>query len=157
MKNSMVKVCFAVFLLLFLSGCEKKVAIDEEALALIDTYLKDDKVKAFHPRLQMSRANVIEDFENRYKATFLEDVKLSLEYDEKKYDSDFENSVKVVATTKQPVRVVFKTPFTEDSITVERQASKIYKVKGVSQSNLAVEIIKILPPTDTYKTKTYAP
>jgi hypothetical protein len=157
MKSSFVKICVAAFLLLFLSGCEKKVAIDEEALTLIDTYLKDDKVKAFHPRLQMSRANVLEDFEKRYKETFLEDVKVSLEYDEKTYDSDFENSVKVVATAKQPLRILFKTPFIKDSITVEKQASKTYKVKGVSQSNLSVEILKILPPTDEYKTKIYAP
>lgn len=156
MKNNMIKIFMIAIVFLFLTGCEKKVDIDSEALKLIDTYLNDEKVKAFHPRLKISRENVLQDYEKRYKETFFEDVKLSLEYDKKTYDQDFENSVNVVITTKQPLRVMFKTPFANDLVSVEKKTSKLYKVKGISQQNLKIELIKVLPPTDDYKTKNYA-
>ncbi|MCK9337011.1 MAG: hypothetical protein M0P43_04165 [Arcobacteraceae bacterium] len=156
MKINIMKIFMIVGLLLFLTGCEKKVDIDNEALKLIDTYLNDEKVKAFHQKLKVSRENVIEDFEQRYKETFFEDINISLEYDKKTYDPDFENNIEVKISTKQPVRVIFKTPFADDLVSVDKQTSKFYKVIGISQENLNVELVKILPPTDEYKTKNYA-
>lgn len=141
---------------LVLSGCSEKAQIDQKEIAVIDAYLNDVNVVAFHEQLKSSRENIIKTYEKEFKKAHVRDVSLNLIYNKKTYDPDFENEVEIKLSSDIPLRVKIKGLFVEETVYVKDKFSKKYLVKGIGENKLKVELVKVLPPNSDYKIKNYA-
>lgn len=134
----------------------EKVQLDKEGMKLVDTYLADLDLQAFHSKLKTSRFNIIESYEKEYTKEYSKDVKLNLTYDKKTYDKDFENEVQIAIKSDAEHRVQLKSAFFNGIVKVSKEGfSKTFLVKDVAEKDLKVTITKVLPSSTKYKTQNY--
>jgi len=159
MKNKILTSLLVCFVFI---GCGDKegsffgVEIDKAGMKLVDTYLSDPELQVFYPKLKVSRANIIEDYEREYTKKYIDDVKIKLTYNKKTYDKDFDNKVEISIDSNKAHRVQLKSKYYDGIVNItEKGYVKTLNVTGINEKDLNITIEKILPETTEYITKNY--
>jgi hypothetical protein len=124
-------------------------ALDEknEAVALIDAFLKDSRVSAWHKRLLDVKQSIIDKQNKEFNHRYKDDVKVSLHLP-KDYDKDFGGDVTISIDVPTAMCVYINTDFGTKKVFVENHIDKVYsKVQDLSK-NTGVSVQKVMMNCD---------
>jgi WD40 repeat protein len=124
-------------------------ALDEknEALALIDTFLKDNRVSAWHDRLLSVKKSIIDERNKEFNHRYKNDVKVSIHLP-KNYDKDFGGDVTVSVDVPTAMCVYINTDFGTKKVYVQDHVDKVYKKVQDLSKNTSVSVQKVMMNCD---------
>lgn len=107
-------------------------------LFLIDKFLNNPKYEQWHSTLRYNKSVI---FNNKH----LNSVKSNLTFDEKSYDPDFNNDVKLTIKTPFKMKVKYSTKFGKsDVVIVDKIFEKSFSLQSVKKEDLDVRIDYVL-------------
>jgi hypothetical protein len=103
-------------------------ALDEKnmALVLIDKFLQDERISAFHNRLKRTKQNIINAQNKALKEAYKDEVDVSIILPQN-YDRDFGGDVTIKVITPKPMCIYVDTDFGVQKIFADGSVEKIYK------------------------------
>jgi len=118
-----------------------------EATVLIDKFLKDERVSAWHNRLKRVKREIIEKRNSEFNDVYKNDVTVKLTLP-KGYDADFGGDVVLSVTTPTDMCVYVQTPFGVKSIQANGKKDVTYKKVMDLSSDPDVYVKKVQPHCD---------